>query len=112
VLTVVGLTMGGTVAFYLHHLCAEVHGQHRRLVEGDATLVSALVLAGFMVLQPLVGACRTGSGGGRCCWPSGCWARSHRAADAAAVTHDFWTGFALLMAALVVVSGYPRSTRW
>src|SRR5471032_1496625 len=29
-MTVVGLTMGGTLAFYLHHLHAEVPGEHRR----------------------------------------------------------------------------------
>jgi len=57
VLTVVGLTAGGTVAFYTFTTYAQKFLVNTAgFSKADATLVSAISLALFMVVQPLVGA--------------------------------------------------------
>lgn len=109
VLTVVGLTMGGTVAFYTFTTYAQKFMVNTAgWSKEDATLVSALVLAGFMALQPLVGALSDRIGRRPLLLAFGLVGAviTVPLMRALAVTHDFWTGFALLMAALVVVSGY------
>lgn len=109
VLTVVGLTMGGTVAFYTFTTYAQKFMVNTAgWSKEDATLVSALVLAGFMVLQPLVGALSDRIGRRPLLLAFGLVGAviTVPLMRALAVTHDFWAGFALLMAALVVVSGY------
>lgn len=57
VLTVIGLTAGGTVAFYTFTTYAQKFLVNTAgFTKADATLVSALSLALFMLVQPVVGA--------------------------------------------------------
>lgn len=57
VLTVIGLTAGGTVAFYTFTTYAQKFLVNTAgFTKSDATLVSAISLALFMLVQPLVGA--------------------------------------------------------
>src|SRR5262249_560243 len=57
VMTVVGLTMGGTIAFYTYSIYRQKFLVNTvGMSKDDATLVSAVSLALFAVLQPIVGA--------------------------------------------------------
>lgn len=57
VLTVIGLTAGGTVAFYTFTTYAQKFLVNTAgFTKADATMVSAVSLALFMLVQPLVGA--------------------------------------------------------
>ncbi|NDK39785.1 MFS transporter [Pseudoxanthomonas gei] len=57
VATVVGLTMGGTLAFYTYTTYAQKFlANTAGFSKADATLISAVSLLVFMLLQPLVGA--------------------------------------------------------
>lgn len=107
--TVVGLTAGGTVAFYTFTTYAQ-----KFLVntagwsKADASRISALTLLVFMLIQPVVG------------YVSDCIGRrpvliafgvlgtlgTVPVLTALAATHDMTTAFLLLMAALLAVSGY------
>ena len=109
VMTVVGLTLGGTVAFYTYSIYVQ-----KFLVnsagwsKGDATLLSAMALLCFMMIQPLVGALSDRIGRRPILIAfgvSGTLATVpilRRLADA----QDFWYAFALLLSALLIVSGY------
>jgi MHS family alpha-ketoglutarate permease-like MFS transporter len=109
VLVVVGLTLGGTVAFYTFTTYAQ-----KFLVntagwsKDDATLVSALSLLLFMILQPAFGALSDRIGRRPLLIGFGVAGTllTVPILQALAASHDFWTGFALLMAALLIVSGY------
>ena len=108
-LQVVGLTLGGTVAFYtyttyMQKFLVNTSGWTKEA----ATAVSALCLFIYMCLQPLFGALSDRVGrrplligfgilGTLCTVPL---------MTVLAGTKDFWTGFGLIMAALVIVSGY------
>jgi MHS family alpha-ketoglutarate permease-like MFS transporter len=109
ILIVVGLTMGGTVAFYtyttyMQKFLANTVGFSR----DDATLVSAASLFLYMLLQPLVGAFSDKVGRrpvliafgilGTLCTVPVLTTLSH--------TKDGWAAFLLIMAALVIVSFY------
>lgn len=107
--TVVGLTLGGTVAFYTyttytHKYLVNTAGMAR----DDAALVNALCLFLFMCLQPLVGALSDRIGrrplligfgvlGSLCTVPI-----LTRLGSAT----GFWDAFWPMMLALVIVSGY------
>ena len=108
VLTVVGLTMGGTLAFYTYTTYV-----HKFLVNSAglstqaAALVNASTLFVFMLLQPLVGALSDRIGrrriliafgvlGTLCTWPI------LSSLQGATPVQAFW----LILAALVIVSGY------
>ncbi|WP_246189300.1 MFS transporter [Pseudoxanthomonas kalamensis] len=109
VLTVVGLTMGGTLAFYtyttyVHKFMVNSAG----IANSTASLINASTLFVFMLLQPLVGALSDRIGrrpiliafgvlGTLCTWPI-LSALQHASSPAQA----FW----LILAALVIVSGY------
>ncbi len=55
--TVVGLTMGGTLAFYTYTTYAQKFlANTAGFSKADATLISAVSLLVFMLLQPVVGA--------------------------------------------------------
>ena len=57
VATVVGLTMGGTLAFYTYTTYAQKFlANTAGFSKADATLISAVSLLVFMLLQPVVGA--------------------------------------------------------
>ncbi|MGE0580620.1 MAG: MFS transporter [Steroidobacteraceae bacterium] len=109
VLIVVGLTMGGTLAFYTYTTYMQKFLVNTvGLSRTDASLVSAATLAVFMCLQPLFGALSDRVGrrplllgfgvlGTTCTVPL-----LSALSTATSVTQAFW----LIMAALVIVSGY------
>lgn len=109
VLTVVGLTMGGTVAFYTYSIymqkfLANTVGMSKL----DATLVSGASLALFAALQPLVGAISDRIGRRPILIAFGIFGTLFTVPIMTAIshTHSAWTAFFLIVAALVIVSGY------
>lgn len=108
-LTVIGLTLGGTLAFYTYttymqkFLINTVH-----LTKEQSTLISFLSLFIFACLQPVFGGLSDKIGRrplllgfgilGTICTVPLLTALSH--------TTSMWTAFLLIMAALIIVSGY------
>ena len=108
VLTVIGLTMGGTLAFYtyttyVHKFMVNSAG----IASETASLINASTLFVYMLLQPLVGALSDRIGrrriliafgvlGTLCTWPI------LSSLQGATPVQAFW----LILAALVIVSGY------
>ncbi len=106
---VLGLTAGGTLAFYTYttympKFLVNTVG----LTRDTATLVSTGTLLIYMCLQPVFGAISDRVGrrpvlmffgimGTLCTWPI---------LSAIQHTHSAWTAFWLILAALVIVSGY------
>ena len=108
-LQVVGLTMGGTLAFYtyttyMQKFLVNTAGWSKE----EATLVSALTLIVYMVLQPVFGALSDKVGRRPLLIGFGVLGTllTVPIMTVLATTHDFWAGFALIMAALIIVSGY------
>ena len=108
-LQVVGLTMGGTLAFYtytayMQKFLVNTAGWSKE----EATLVSALTLIVYMVLQPVFGALSDKVGRRPLLIAFGILGTllTVPIMTILATTHDFWAGFALIMAALIIVSGY------
>jgi MFS transporter, MHS family, alpha-ketoglutarate permease len=109
ILTVVGLTAGGTVAFYTFTTYAQ-----KFLVnsggwsKADASRISALTLLVFMLIQPLVGYISDRIGRRPVLISFGVLGLFGTVPlmTALAATRDEGTAFALLMAALIAVSGY------
>jgi MFS transporter, MHS family, alpha-ketoglutarate permease len=109
VLTVIGLTAGGTVAFYTFTTYAQkflVNTAH--FSKSDATLASAASLFVFMLLQPLVGAISDKVGRRPVLTAFGvlgtlCTVPLLKALSGATSVNGAWL---LLSAALVIVSGY------
>ena len=109
VLTVVGLTMGGTVAFYtyttyMQKFLANTVGMSKE----EATLVSAAALFVFMLLQPVVGALSDRVGRRPVLLAFGVLGTLFTVPLLTAISHakDGWTAFLLILAALVIVTGY------
>lgn len=109
VLTVVGLTMGGTVAFYTYSIymqkfLANTVGMSKL----DATLVSGASLALFAMLQPFVGGLSDRIGRRPILIAFGVFGTIFTVPIMTAIshTHSAWTAFFLILAALVIVSGY------
>jgi MHS family alpha-ketoglutarate permease-like MFS transporter len=74
-LIVVGLTMGGTLAFYVYTTYMQKFLKLSvGLTDAQTTAVSAGSLVFAALLQPLYGALSDRSAASRCCWPSRCWA--------------------------------------
>ncbi|MFT4031323.1 MAG: MFS transporter [Siphonobacter sp.] len=109
VLTVIGLTLGGTLAFYTYTTYMQkflVNTVH--LTKGQSTLISFLSLLIFAALQPLFGLLSDRIGRrplllgfgilGTLCTVPLLTTLSH--------TTGQWAAFALLLAALIIVSGY------
>jgi len=109
VFTVIGLTIGGTLAFYtfttyMQKFLVNTSG----FSKSDATLISTLTLAVFMVIQPLFGLLSDKIGRkplligfgilGTLCTIPIMTTLSH--------TKDVWSAFILILCALVIVSGY------
>jgi MFS transporter, MHS family, alpha-ketoglutarate permease len=109
IMTVVGLTAGGTVAFYTFTTYAQ-----KFLVnsggwsKADASRISALTLLVFMLIQPLVGYISDRVGRRPVLISFGVLGLfgTVPVMTALAATRDEGTAFALLMAALIAVSGY------
>jgi MFS transporter, MHS family, alpha-ketoglutarate permease len=109
VLTVVGLTMGGTVAFYtyttyMQKFLANTVG----LSKDTATLVSAAALFLYMLLQPVVGGLSDRVGRRPVLLAFGVLGTLFTVPLLTAISHasSAWQAFFLIMCALVIVSGY------
>ncbi len=109
VLIVIGLTMGGTLAFYTYTTYMQKFLVNTvGLSRTDASLVSAATLAVFMCLQPLFGALSDRIGRRPLLLGFGILGAAFTVplltalSTATSVTQAFW----LIMAALVIVSGY------
>lgn len=108
-LTVVGLTLGGTVAFYtfttyLQKFLVNSAG----FPKDEANLLSAASLAYFMLLQPIVGALSDRIGRRRVLLGFGALGCLGFVPilDSLLATRTFWPALLSAMAALTIVSGY------
>ena len=106
---VAGMTVGGTVAFftytvYMHRFLSNSVGLDRN----QTTLVSCATLFLFMLMQPALGALSDRIGRKPFLLAFGVLGTLGTVPIMTAMTqtHDAWTAFFLLMAALVIVSGY------
>lgn len=109
VLTVIGLTMGGTLAFYTF----TTYMQKFLVIssgfsKSDATLISTLTLVFFMLLQPLFGALSDRIGRKPLLIAFGIFGAAATVPILTTLSHtnNFWVAFGLIMTALVIVSGY------
>lgn len=107
--TVVGLTMGGTLAFYTYTTYMQKYLVNSAgMSRTDATMVSAATLFLFMLLQPLVGALSDRIGRRPVLISFGVLGTLLTVPILSALkdVHTVWEAFFLIMAALIVVSGY------
>ncbi|AYL95930.1 MFS transporter [Mucilaginibacter celer] len=109
IFTVIGLTVGGTLAFYtfttyMQKFLVNTSG----FSKSDATLISTLTLAVFMVLQPLFGLLSDTIGRKPLLIGFGVLGTLSTIPIMTLLSHtkDVWTAFALILCALVIVSGY------
>ncbi|TRX73767.1 MFS transporter [Pseudomonas mangiferae] len=109
VLTVVGLTMGGTLAFYTYTTYMQKYLVNTvGMTKNDSTLISAATLFLFMLLQPLVGALSDKIGRRPILIAFGVLGTLFTVPILSTLhTIDtLWGAFFLIMAALIIVSGY------
>jgi MHS family alpha-ketoglutarate permease-like MFS transporter len=107
--TVIGLTAGGTLAFYAYTTYVQKFLVHTSGFSKEAaTQITAGALFVFMLLQPLVGALsdRVGRKPVMIAFGISGAALTVPILSALAKTRDPWIAFALVLAALVIVSGY------
>jgi MHS family alpha-ketoglutarate permease-like MFS transporter len=106
---VVGLTLGGTVAFYTYTTYMQKFLVNSAgLSKDDSTVVAAATLFFYMCLQPVVGAISDRLGRRPVLLAFGILGTllTVPILTALQATRDAWTAFALIMCALVIVSGY------
>ncbi|MDJ1157227.1 MFS transporter [Chelatococcus sp. SYSU_G07232] len=109
ILTVIGLTLGGTVAFYTYTTYMQKFLVNTvGLTKDQSTLISAAALFIFMLLQPVVGALSDRIGRRPLLIAFGVLGSLATVPllTTLSQTKDAWTAFFLIMAALVIVSGY------
>lgn len=109
ILTVVGLTMGGTVAFYTYTTYMQKFLVNTvGLSKDESTLISAAALGLFALLQPIVGSISDQIGRRPVLMAFGILGTISTVPLLTAMshTHDGWTAFLLNVAALSIVSGY------
>ncbi len=109
VLIVAGMTMGGTVAFYTYSAYMQKFLVNTvGLTRAQSTLISAATLFVFVLLQPLVGALSDRVGRRPILIAFGVLGTlgTIPLLSTLARTHDPLTAAGLIMAALVIVSGY------
>jgi MHS family alpha-ketoglutarate permease-like MFS transporter len=109
VLIVVGLTLGGTVAFYTYTTYMQKFLVNSvGLSKDTSTVISAATLFLYMCLQPVVGAISDVVGRRPTLLAFGILGTLLTVPIFSALqdTKDAWTAFLLIMTALVVVSGY------
>ena len=106
---VVGLTLGGTVAFYTYTTYMQKFLVNSAGLSKDtSTVISAASLFCYMCLQPLVGAISDVVGRRLMLVSFGVLGTllTVPILTALQATKDAWTAFLLIMAALLIVSGY------
>ncbi|CAH0446940.1 Alpha-ketoglutarate permease [Ralstonia syzygii subsp. syzygii] len=109
VATVVGLTLGGTVAFYTYSIYMQKFLANTvGLSKDQATLVSGATLLLFALLQPVVGGLSDRVGRRPILIAFGVLGTLFTVPIMTGIsqTSSPWTAFFLIMAALVIVSGY------
>jgi MHS family alpha-ketoglutarate permease-like MFS transporter len=109
VLTVIGLTMGGTVAFYTYTTYMQKFLVNTvGLTKDSATAINASTLFIYMLLQPVVGALSDRIGRRPVLIAFGVLGTLSTVPllTALSQTHDPLTAFCLILIALVIVSGY------
>nr|WP_294859524.1 MFS transporter [uncultured Fluviicola sp.] len=109
ILTVVGLTLGGTLAFYTYTTYMQKFLVNTVGLSKDrATLLSFVSLLIFVVLQPLFGALSDRIGRKPLLIGFGLLGTLFTVPllTTLSYTHSAWTSFFLLMAGLIIVSGY------
>lgn len=109
VLTVIGLTMGGTLAFYTFTTYPQKFLVNTGgFSKADATLISAASLFVFMLLQPLVGALSDRVGRRPILIAFGVLGTlsTYTILSGLASASGVWSAFAWVMTGLVIVSGY------
>ncbi|MCR9191361.1 MAG: MFS transporter [Gammaproteobacteria bacterium] len=106
---VVGLTMGGTLAFYTYSTYMQKYLVNSAgFSKNDATLVSAATLFLFMLIQPFVGSFSDKVGRRPILIAFGVLGTLCTVPILTALSHvtSCWVAFAYIMMALIIVSGY------
>ena len=109
VLTVIGLTMGGTVAFYTFTTYMQKYLVNTvGFSKNDATMISAGATFIYMLMQPVVGALSDKLGRRTVLIAFGVLSTLCTVPILTALgdTHSQWGAFFLMLAALTIVSGY------
>lgn len=108
-LTVVGLTMGGTLAFYTYTTYMQKYLVNTvGMSKNDSTMISAATLFLFMLLQPMVGALSDKIGRRPILIAFGVLGTlfTYPILTTLHTVQSWWGAFFLIMAALIIVSGY------
>jgi len=109
VLTVIGLTMGGTLAFYTYTTYMQKFLVNSAgMSKADATSISTAALFVYALLQPAFGALSDRIGRRPLLIGFGVLGSllTYPILSTLKEAHDWWQAFGLIMAALIIVSGY------